>query len=69
MPSLVGDSGRVLGVLGWASTRIRNLSLVLHCYRCQQWLCMDQSHELYTDIKGRGEARTYMLSIVNEPLP
>ena len=30
MPSLVGDSGQVLGVQGWALTRMRNLSLVLH---------------------------------------
>ena len=29
MPSLVGDGGQVLRVLGWALTRIRNLSLVL----------------------------------------
>ena len=27
MPSLVGDSGQVLGVLGWALTRIFNLPL------------------------------------------
>ena len=25
MPSLVGDSGQVLGVQGWALTRMRNL--------------------------------------------
>ena len=31
MPSLVGDGGQVLRVLGWALTRIRNLSLVLQC--------------------------------------
>ena len=30
MPSRVGDGGQVLRVLGWALTRIRNLSLVLH---------------------------------------
>ena len=29
MLSLVGDCGQVLRVLGWALTRIRNLSLVL----------------------------------------
>ena len=33
MPSLFGDSGQVLGVLGWASTRIHNLPLVLQCCR------------------------------------
>ena len=32
-PSLVGDSGQVLGVLGWALTGIRNLPLVLECCR------------------------------------
>ena len=30
MPSLVGDRGQVLRVLGWALTRICNLLLVLH---------------------------------------
>ena len=29
MPRLVGDRGQVLRVLGWALTRIHNLSLVL----------------------------------------
>ena len=33
MPSLVGDSGQLLGVLGWALTRIHNLQLVLQCCR------------------------------------
>ena len=33
MPSLVGDIGQVLGVLGWALTRIHNLPLVLQCCR------------------------------------
>ena len=28
MPSLVGDGGQVLQVLGWALTRMRNLPLV-----------------------------------------
>ena len=31
MPSLVGDRGQVLRVLGSALTRICNLSLVLYC--------------------------------------
>ena len=31
MPSLVGDAGQVLRVLGWALTRIRNFTLVLQC--------------------------------------
>ena len=33
MPSLVGDRGQVLRVLGWALTRIRNLSFVLQSDR------------------------------------
>ena len=33
IPSLVGDSGKVLGVQGWALTRRRNLLLVLQCCR------------------------------------
>ena len=33
MPSLVGDSGQVLGVQGWALTRMRNLLSVLQCRR------------------------------------
>ena len=34
MPSLVGDSGQVLGVqAAWALTRMRNLPFVLQCHR------------------------------------
>ena len=33
MPSLVGDSDQVLGVLGWAFTGIHNLPFVLQCCR------------------------------------
>ena len=33
MPSLVGDSGQVLGILGWALTGIRKLPFVLQCCR------------------------------------
>ena len=33
MPNLIGDSGQVLGVLGWALTRIHNLPSVLQCCR------------------------------------
>ena len=52
------NCSKVLGVLGWALTRIRNSSLVLHCLhkRCQQWLCVEQSCGLYTNIRGRGRA-------------
>ena len=33
MLSLVGDSVQVLGVQGWALTRMRNLPLVMQCRR------------------------------------
>ena len=33
IPSLVGDSGQVLGAQRWALTRMRNLTLVLQCCR------------------------------------
>ena len=59
MPSLVGDRGQVLRVLGWALTRIRNLSLVLHRLvpkGAERWLCVEQSRELFSDIRGRGGA-------------
>ena len=49
MPSLVGDSGQVLGVLGWALTR----GCAIYRWSCnavdktfQQWLCVEQSSEL-----------------------
>ena len=59
MPSLVGDRGQVLRVLGWALTRIRNLSLVLRSgipKGAERWLCVEQSRELFSDIRGRGGA-------------
>ena len=59
MPSLVGDSGQVLGVQGWALTRMRKLALVMQGpvdKTFQQWLCVEKSCELCTDIKGRGGA-------------
>ena len=42
MPSLVGGRGPVLRVLGWALTRMRNISLVLTCRRqasCRGLVC------------------------------
>ena len=58
MPSLVGDGGQVLRVLGWALTRIRNLPLVRYSQAkgAVRWLCVEQSHELFSDIRGRGGA-------------
>ena len=55
MPSLVGDSGQVLGVLGWVLTRMCNLPLVLQCCRHFNSGCVWNS-ELFTDIRGRSEA-------------
>ena len=56
IPSLVGDSGKVLGVLGWALTGISDLPLSAVDKRCQQWLCVEQSCELFTDKMGGGGA-------------
>ena len=58
-------------VLGWALIRIRNLALVLHyaSQEAEQWLCVEQSHELFSNIRGRGGASKRLLSLVNEPLP
>ena len=58
MPSLVGDGGQVLQVLGWALTRIRNLLLVRYSQAkgAVWWLCVEQSRELFSDIRGRGGA-------------
>ena len=58
MPSLVGDGGQVLQVLGWALTRIRNLALVRYSQAkgAVRWLCVEQSRELFSDIRGRGGA-------------
>ena len=54
MPSLVGDSGQVLGVLGWALTGIRNLPLCCNAVetRCQRWLCEEQNCEFFYQHKG-----------------
>ena len=56
MPSLVGDGGQVLQVLGWALTRICNLPLVRYSQTkgAVRWLCVEQSRELFSDIRGRG---------------
>ena len=58
MPSLVGDHGPVLRVLGWALTRMRNISLVQRAVykKAEEGLCVEQSHELFSDIMGRGGA-------------
>ena len=50
--------GQVLQVLGWALTRIRNLPLVRYSQAkgAVRWLCVEQSRELFSDIRGRGGA-------------
>ena len=52
MPSLVGDSGQVLGV----QAAIYHLCCNAVEKAFQQWLCVEQSCELCTDIRGRGGA-------------
>ena len=46
MPSLVGDRGQVLRVLCYA----------LVPKGAERWLCVEQSRELFSDIRGRGGA-------------
>ena len=58
LPSLVSDCDQVLQVLGWALTRIRTLLLgyTLPAKGAERWLCMEQSHELFSYIRGGGGA-------------
>ena len=59
MPILVGDRGPVLQVLGLALTRIRNIPLVYYTAvdkKAEEWLCVEQSRELFSNIRGRGGA-------------
>ena len=58
MPSLVGDRGQVLRVLGWAKLEY---AIYHWCYTlvpkgAEQWLCVEQSRELFSNIRGRGGA-------------
>ena len=55
MPSLVGDSAQVLGVLNWSLTRIRNLPLLLQCCRQDISTVAVCGTELWV-VYGRGEA-------------
>ena len=58
MPSLVVDRGPMLRVLGWALTRMRDNC----CYysavekNAEERLCVEQSRELFSNIRGRGGA-------------
>ena len=68
MPSVVGDCGQVVQVLDWALTTIPNIALVLRS-NIQRRLCVEHSHELFSNIRGRGGASNVWLPLVNEPLP
>ena len=59
MPSLVGDSGQVLGVQAGLQLECAIYRLCCNAIEraFQQWLCVEQSCELCTDIRGRGGAR------------
>ena len=58
MPSLVGERGLELWVPGWALTRMHNISLLLRWsgQEAEEWLCVEQSRELFSNIRGRGGA-------------
>ena len=56
MPSPIGDRGLVLRVLGWALTRIRRWYCGAVDKTAEEWLCVEQSHELFSDLRGRGGA-------------
>ena len=48
MPSVVGDPGQVLRVLGWAYCWCYSLT----AKEADWWLCVEQSCELFSDIRG-----------------
>ena len=55
---LVGDSGQMLQVLDWALTAY---AIYHWCYSVTakgavRWLCVEQSRELFSDMRGRGGA-------------
>ena len=59
IPSLVGNRGLVLRVLGWALTRMRNIYRWYYAAvdkKAPEELCVEQNRELFSDIRGRGGA-------------
>ena len=57
MPSLVGDHGPVLRVLGWAlECTIYRWYNTAEDKKAEEGLCVEQSRELFSDIMGRGGA-------------
>ena len=58
-PSLVGDCGLVLRVLGWALTVECAIYRWYHAAvdkQAPEELCVEQNRELFSDIRGRGGA-------------
>ena len=55
MPSLVVDRGPMLRVLGWALTRMCDIPLSVE-KNAEERLCVEQSRELFSNIRGRGGA-------------
>ena len=43
-------------MLGWALTRMHNISLVVDAVEKKEGLCVEQSRELLSTIRGRGGA-------------
>ena len=67
MPSLVGDSGQVLGVLGWALTRICNLT---SCEIVQKYaLILVQSKSSILRVVDKHEPSLTLRVAVNKSLP
>ena len=52
MPSLVGDRGLVLRVLGWALTRIYHWYYAAVEKKAEECLCVEQSRELFSKIRA-----------------
>ena len=51
-------------MLGWALTRMRNISLVVDAVEKEagECLCVEQSRELFSKIRGRGGAIVMLAS-------
>ena len=69
VPSLVGNSGQVLGVLGWVLTRICNLPLVLQCYRLDISTVAVCGAEQWAVYRQRGEVGLGMYASTCEWAP
>ena len=56
MPSLVVDRGAMFQVLDWALTRMRAIPFSAIEKNGEERLCVEQSRELFSNIRGRGGA-------------